>query len=385
MVAASACVSASTTTKSKYGSGIESKAESGGSTLRSDCTNNLASMIRSLRARLAELEGPEMSPAFRPAEVAVSSDEHGGQSHTHSVECAEVSAPAADSVAHPTKQDISALPGNLETASKQQDQASADECQQFGVVVPPTVGLWAMRRQPCSDKFARSNRLLETPSVNPKARVKAQSACRCIDGLDTLCCNMPIRRQSDTLVRIFFSRHNRILPILHEPTFMQQYRWLWTSSSADLLSNTPQQCMGFCTQPGQLQLFLSIVNTVFALGVLFAEGSLQQNMAKAESFFTNGCRSDLLDTPSDDPMLEPVQLGLLMSSYLQCVEKLSKCWTVLGLTIRLAQSRGLPSSVFGAYQRRFVQGNISQLYREMRARLWCVCIVLDMYVLVQTW
>lgn len=194
-----------------------------------------------------------------------------------------------------------------------------------------------------------------------------------MERLDTLCCDMPLRRQADAAVAVFFGRHNRMFPVLHEPTFMRQYEWLWTSDS-----NQKQQCMGFCVRQSGIRLFLALVNAVFALGALFIGDASQHSICKAEKFFSKVWQTDLLTLLMDEPGLEPVQLGLLMSLYLQSMEKFSRCWNILGLTVRMAQSRGLHLSSIEARRRGLLVDNATQLQRELRARLWCVCRLLDM-------
>lgn len=222
-----------------------------------------------------------------------------------------------------------------------------------------------------ASSFASSIRSTTMPPKNAN--------CVCDQYLDTLCCDMPLRRQADALVEIFFGRHNRMFPILHKGKFMKQYQWLWQFDTG-LQSNQERACLQFCQQQSRLRIFPALLNAVFALGALFAYREPEHSIAKADSFFSKAWRFDLLEILDDEVGLEPIQLGLLMSLYLQSTERFSKCWNILGLTIRMAQNKGLQYDAVEARERGLVASCSPQLEREMRARLWYICVLLDTYV-----
>ena len=217
------------------------------------------------------------------------------------------------------------------------------------------------------------------PNNNSSAVPRAGANCTCNQCLDTLCCDMPLRRQADALVEIFFGRHNRIFPVLHQGTFMRQYQWLW-DSKLGAKSNQEASCLGFCRQQSRLRLFPALLNNVFALGALFAYREPEQGIIKADAFFSKAWRVDLLEILDDEVGFEPIQLGLLMSLYLQSTEGFSRCWNILGLTVRMAQNKGLHFDTAEARGRGLLASCSSQLECEMRARLWYACILLDTYV-----
>lgn len=160
---------------------------------------------------------------------------------------------------------------------------------------------------------------------------------------------------------------------------MRQYHWLW-ESNLGVKSNHEPSCLGFCRQQSRLRLFLALLNGVFALGALFAHREPEQGIIKADTFFSKAWGVDLLEILDDQVGFEPIQLGLLMSLYLQSTERFSKCWNVLGLTVRMAQNKGLHFDTVEALRRGLLESCSSQLECEMRARLWYACVLLDTYV-----
>ena len=226
-------------------------------------------------------------------------------------------------------------------------------------------------------KTHTENILPKSVSTNKSSAVpRTGASCTCDQCLDTLCCDMPLRRQANALVEIFFSRHNRMFPVLHQGTFMRQYQWLW-DSNLGARSNQEPYCLGFCRHQSRLRLFPALLNTVFALGALFAYREPEQGIAKADAFFSEAWRFDLLEILDDEVGFEPIQLGLLMSLYLQSTERFSKCWNTLGLTVRMAQNKGLHFDTAEARGRGLLESCPSQLECEMRARLWYACVLLD--------
>lgn len=117
---------------------------------------------------------------------------------------------------------------------------------------------------------------------------------------------------------------------------------------------------------------------VFAISSLLEEnGRPDQTARRAETFFSYTQKLDLFDIMDDDVGIELVQLGLLMAFYLQSTEKFSKCWNIIGLTIRMAQNMGLQLNSNEAYRRNLLGPNATQMECEMRLRVWHGCVLLD--------
>ncbi|KAG7285016.1 hypothetical protein NEMBOFW57_009634 [Staphylotrichum longicolle] len=186
---------------------------------------------------------------------------------------------------------------------------------------------------------------------------------------------MLLRPQADNLVHLYFSRVHRIYPILHEPTFMKQYKLLWEPAPAE--SSIPAHCSGLCKQKSLDKTFPATVNAVFALASLFGPRPMAQNSARAGVFFNTTQQIDLLDIIDEEVGIELVQLLLLMGYYLQSTERFSKCWNITGLAIRMAQNMGLQLSPGDARRKGLLAACPTQLESEMRIRVWYGCVLLD--------
>lgn len=201
--------------------------------------------------------------------------------------------------------------------------------------------------------------------------------CTCDRSLDTSEWSLPLRRHADRLVSHYFCTVHLVYPILHRQTFLRQYERMWESE----LPNKIRTCSGLCRQKSRGRLFPAMVHAVFSLASLFESGPPGQNAARGNVFFRLAQKIDLLDILDDEAGIELVQLGLLMGFYLQSTEKFSKCWNIIGLTIRMAQNMGLQLSLGEARQRGILASSATQLECEMRIRVWYGCFLLDRYVL----
>ncbi|KEF53153.1 uncharacterized protein A1O9_10601 [Exophiala aquamarina CBS 119918] len=195
--------------------------------------------------------------------------------------------------------------------------------------------------------------------------------CECDRVLDAMQCRLPLRRHADSLVAIFFSRHQRMLPVLHESTFMKQYHALWESTYTISRQNTQKlpSCLGLCKQKSKGTLFPATLNVVFSLGALFASRDAERNSEQAREYFRLAESIDILQALDGEVGIELVQLALLMGFYLQSTERFSKCWNIGGLAIRMAQNMGLHFSISEACKRGLLSPRSTQLDCEMRPLL----------------
>lgn len=358
-------------------------------------------MIRTMKARLEELEGPGMptllmqnplssttngppNQARAQQSLVPGSATNEAQNKNQSQAVRFETSPLMGSS---TSADISqTLPGppadtvqHARATTEAVKLTSQSKPLMFSSIRPTTFDALMKPLDVAAGKTYTDSRLRRLmPACVSSSISKPKTSCTCDQCLDILCCDMPIRRQADTLIDIFFSRHNRMFPILHQATFRKQYQWLWGSNqNAD--SNQDTACLGFCRNKTRLRLFPALLNAVFALGALFAYDEPEQGIAKAEAFFQKAWKVDLLELLDEEAGLEPIQLGLLMSFYLQSAEKFSKCWNTLGLAIRMAQNKGLQFDAAEARSRGLLPSASSKLENEMRSRLWYACVLLDTY------
>lgn len=208
---------------------------------------------------------------------------------------------------------------------------------------------------------------------------KSSTGCKCDRSLESMRCRLPLRRHADNLVAIYFSRHQRMIPVLHEPTFMKQYHALWESTSTNSHGNMQRlsSCLGLCKQKSKGSLFPATLNAVFSLAALFASRNSEDNAEQAREFFRLAESIDIFQALDGEVGIELVQLVLLLGCYLQSTERFSKCWNVGGLAIRMAQNMGLHLSIPEARKRGLLSSSSTQLDCEMRARVWYGCVILE--------
>jgi hypothetical protein len=214
-----------------------------------------------------------------------------------------------------------------------------------------------------------------SPTPEPKPSLSEREKCNCDRLLEAMQWNLPLRRQADRLVAIYFARHARMFPVLHRPTFMKQYEALWEARVEP--EKVGHKCVSLCRQRSKGKLFPATVNAVFALAALFSSGHPERNAAYSADFFRLAETVDVLVLLNEEAGLEFVQLGLLMAFYLQSTERFSKCWNMAGLALRMAQNTGLHFSVPEARRRGLLCSYPTQVECEMRTRVWHACILLE--------
>lgn len=209
----------------------------------------------------------------------------------------------------------------------------------------------------------------------PRDPVAAVTSCLCDHVLGSTRWRLPLRRYAEGLVTLYFTRVQRMYPILHERTFRQQYECLWQSVSGSNAGTAG--CSGLCKHEALAKIFPSTVYIVFALASLFESGPPETNTRQAEDYFRLAQEIDFLDTLDYKVRIELVQLGLHMGFYLQSTDRFSKCWNITGLTIRMAQNMGLQLDLNDARRKSLLAPNATQVDCEMRSRVWYGCVLLD--------
>ncbi|OQV07336.1 Fungal specific transcription factor domain-containing protein [Cladophialophora immunda] len=214
-----------------------------------------------------------------------------------------------------------------------------------------------------------------SPTPEPNSPLPERVKCNCDRLLEAMPWNLPLRRQADFLVAIYFARHARMFPVLHRPTFMKQYEALWEARADS--EKVGHKCVSLCRQRSKGKLFPATVNVVFALAALFSSGHHERNAAYGAEFFQLAETVDVHVLLNEESGLEFVQLGLLMAFYLQSTERFSKCWNMAGLALRMAQNMGLHFSLPEARRRGLLCSYPTQVECEMRTRVWHACILLE--------
>ncbi|THX31867.1 hypothetical protein D6D10_08253 [Aureobasidium pullulans] len=179
---------------------------------------------------------------------------------------------------------------------------------------------------------------------------------------------LPIRRIADDLINCYWQYMHPLFPILHEPTFTAAYKKSWTSDQP-IPHATPKPTSD---NPGEIKeaLFFSTLNIIFALGTRFCSSIPSTEKEITSKRFHRRARLnfpyDLLDFSS----LPVLQMVLLQGVYLQSTTEVSRCWNVIGVAVRMAQSLGLHAEETQGRKK-------TRLELEMGRKLWWCCIVLD--------
>lgn len=171
----------------------------------------------------------------------------------------------------------------------------------------------------------------------------------------------PVRRSADDYLACYWEFIHPVFPIIHKPSLERQYRIMWLSE--------PERVACQQKSDDNQSIFASMINLVFALGCQFSTLIPSRKRSSiADDFYQRSRRLfvfDILDSSS----LPAVQLLLLQGVYLQSSRYATRCWNVVGLAIRVAQSLGLH-----IHSER--EGE-TQLDREMNRRIWHTCVMLD--------
>ncbi|TPX18488.1 uncharacterized protein E0L32_011601 [Thyridium curvatum] len=170
---------------------------------------------------------------------------------------------------------------------------------------------------------------------------------------------LPPRRLADELLQTYLDLIQPVTPLLHRPTLLQQFHNLWEPASSTVQEAGSDEAVLYAT-----------MNMVFALGCQRNESfELEKRVHLGEEFYERSRKLislELLDSYS----LAVVQLLLLRAIWLFYTPHAERCWSVVSVAVRAAQAIGLDSS-------KLIHQRTSQLTREMRRRVWYVCIMLD--------
>ncbi|RAK87631.1 hypothetical protein BO79DRAFT_288352 [Aspergillus costaricaensis CBS 115574] len=180
--------------------------------------------------------------------------------------------------------------------------------------------------------------------------------------------DLPPRQLADYLLNFYFDKIHSLYPYVHKPNFLRAYRRLWTPDT-ETDTETISSGLGLGDAYVPPALFHCALNIIFALGCHFSKLDHSARQATAEEFFQRSQR--LLNVMSlDKGDLALVQTLLLTSQYLQGGESPSRCWNIIGLACRIAQSLGMHSL---KADRPRTPAQI-----QMRRRVWHGCVMLDL-------
>ncbi|KAF3918876.1 hypothetical protein ABW20_dc0103410 [Dactylellina cionopaga] len=155
----------------------------------------------------------------------------------------------------------------------------------------------------------------------------------------------PPSHVADDLIKAYFTYFHKSYPVLHEPTFLAQYK-------------------GVLPRPvdGSWPL---ILNMIFAIGSWTSSTTPND----VDIYYYEQARHHLTADIFESGRLGMVQALTLMANYLQKRNKPNSGHIIMGIAIRMALSLGL--------HREFPDWNVAPLQKEIRRRVWWSLFVLD--------
>ena len=155
---------------------------------------------------------------------------------------------------------------------------------------------------------------------------------------------LPPRNVADRLLHHYYATIHINLPILHWPSFLQQFDAVYSTGGS---LNTTSSTWG------------ALLFAVFACGTL--------NPAKQKGPEYLEISRGLVDTWTDDYTLDHARSAFLISICLTETNRKSAAWTWIGSSIRISQDIGLHCEL----------GHWSAVERETRRRVWWSIYVWD--------
>ncbi|KXJ87551.1 fungal-specific transcription factor domain-domain-containing protein, partial [Microdochium bolleyi] len=167
---------------------------------------------------------------------------------------------------------------------------------------------------------------------------------------------LPSRKQADRLVHIYWFYVDGLYPFLDRETFQACYESLFNGSSHMPVSEE--------------RIFVSLLNTIFALASELQEGTSSEQRAEASREYYTRAQQSLRFNVWDGGSVQVVQCLLLMGQYLQSTNHPNQTWMVVGAAIRIAEGLGLHLPETSARL-----GDVRD--RELVRRIWHGCVLMD--------
>ena len=187
------------------------------------------------------------------------------------------------------------------------------------------------------------------------SRSRTIQILQAMDSEDIRSFALPTRRAADSYIQCFWHYMHPVFPMPHKPTFMATYELLWASESEK--NPSPR------SSPFEDQIYLATLNIIFAIGCQFSENIPVDRRSQVGDQFYQHSRKLVAVDALDSITISVVHLLLPTGVYLQSTKYANRCWSIVGLAIRNAQSLGLHVESSG-------KSSLNQIKRETRRRLW---------------
>jgi ribosomal protein L37AE/L43A len=164
--------------------------------------------------------------------------------------------------------------------------------------------------------------------------------------------DLPPKHLADHLLSSYYASVHIIIPILHWPTFEQEYEAVYKAGS---LHGVP---------PVWSSLFFSVL----AVGTLFSSEPSVQRPHKGKEYIETSRL--LIDTWNDEFVIDHARSAILVSIFLTEMNLKSAAWTWLASAVRISQDIGLHNET----------GPWPMIEGEMRRRVWWGIYVWDRHM-----
>ncbi|CAG8954441.1 hypothetical protein HYFRA_00006068 [Hymenoscyphus fraxineus] len=164
--------------------------------------------------------------------------------------------------------------------------------------------------------------------------------------------DLPPKYVADDLLHSYYSSMHMIIPILHWPTFEQEYEAVYKTGS---LHGVPP-------------VWSSLLFAVLAVGVLFSSEPSIRRPHKGKEFIE--ISRSLIDMWNDEFVIDHARASILTSIFLAEMNLKSAAWTWLASAVRISQDIGLHSET----------GPWPMIEGEMRRRVWWGIYVWDRHM-----
>lgn len=164
--------------------------------------------------------------------------------------------------------------------------------------------------------------------------------------------DLPPRNMADHLISSYYASVHMIIPILHWPTFQQEYEAVYKAGS---LHGVPP-------------VWTSLLFAVLAVGVLFSSEPSIHRPHKGKEFIE--VSRMLIDLWNDEFVIDHARTAILTSVFLTEMNLKSAAWTWLASAVRISQDIGLHCET----------GPWPMIEGEMRRRVWWGIYVWDRHM-----
>jgi Fungal specific transcription factor domain len=192
--------------------------------------------------------------------------------------------------------------------------------------------------------------------------------------------NPPSRQLADTYIDIYFSTIHIAYPFVCKPVFIANYEKFWRGGieSGKDLSWVPLLCRFYFVCVDGANLFAEL-DTVFALGAYYTSfpRSKGEGLQDYSQYFEYA--SALAAPVMTECTLGNIQILISQCLFLLATSQTDRCWTLLGLAIRIAQTIGL--HVEDSHKRSLT--SLSLLEEETMRRTWYTMYNLDRLLALQ--